>query len=305
MPLWWTNVDMFLNCFVLEILYLTFERINQLFDGIKGTKLCPLRNISSGCLQVNPLASLSHAVGIKLNLISDLWISSKSFFCHLYDHVADEDDEGDRESDDEWHVDILRGEASLSVVLDLTVLLKSLLLLVLQRVDLLTVVDHLRRVFRWLTREMSQTRLWLGASSVMMWTLVCHVIAPFFNHFGRLCSFRCNFTICDQLPSQSSPLRACTPLQPWQWSALPPHAPSRTRARISWGSRPGCGCRCWSSCWSGRTAARRRWAGEKTFTKKTRLWTVNLGVGGFWEPLSEDRHHGSKHKQGGQGSHKP
>ena len=72
---------------------------------------------------------------------------SMSFFCHLYDHVADEDDEGDRESDDERHVDILRSEASLSVVLDLAVLLESLLLLVLQRVDLLTVVDHLRSVY--------------------------------------------------------------------------------------------------------------------------------------------------------------
>ena len=35
------------------------------------------------------------------------------------------------------------------------------------------------------------------------------------------------------------------------------------------------------------------------------MWTVNLGVGGFWEPLSEDRHHRGKHKQSSQGSHEP
>ena len=68
-----------------------------------------------------------------------------SFFdiFHLYDHIADKDDEGDWESNDESHIDVLRSEAAFTIVLFFGLVFKRLFLLVLQRIDLLPVMDHL------------------------------------------------------------------------------------------------------------------------------------------------------------------
>ena len=62
---------------------------------------------------------------------------------HLYDHIADEDDEGNWESDDEPHVNVLCSEAAFPIVLFFGLVFKCFFLLVLQRIDLLPVMDHL------------------------------------------------------------------------------------------------------------------------------------------------------------------
>ena len=63
---------------------------------------------------------------------------------HLCDHVADKDDKGDGEGDDEPKVDVLCSETGFSIVFFFfAFLLKCFLLFVLQWVDLLTVVDYL------------------------------------------------------------------------------------------------------------------------------------------------------------------
>ena len=64
---------------------------------------------------------------------------------HLYDHIADEDDEGNRKGNDETHVDILCSEAGFSIVLFFRFVFKCFFLLVLQWIDLLPVMDHLFR----------------------------------------------------------------------------------------------------------------------------------------------------------------
>ena len=66
---------------------------------------------------------------------------------HLYDHIADEDDEGNWESNDESHVDVLCSEAAFTIVLFFGLVFKCFFLLVLQRIDLLPIMDHLCKIF--------------------------------------------------------------------------------------------------------------------------------------------------------------